>query len=264
MESIPDEEGEYTDESDIDEMDDDVVDAQVPPAINESFECENADDDIQPMLNDQESETTDPHQGDVNSSNKSNMWRRKDVTATSLPHMNCSNSGAELLCISRDYRLQDRGLQYIIFADKRALCEVCSQNGKESRPFSHCKACCNKGNNWFLDYHEIFVCNKTILIKCGLFPTGLATGSCSKSSKMDVVDMMDIKHNSGIDNVCADALSRAMQSLLRPIHMYVSFCHTLCAFLISLDVTENLCPSWSTLFLRKGGVMILYNLHSAI
>ena len=56
-------------------------------------------------------------------------------------------------------RLSNVGVHWPQFVDTKARCEVCSNEGKESRPHSicsHCSVylCCNKTKNCFVKYHS--------------------------------------------------------------------------------------------------------------
>ena len=61
--------------------------------------------------------------------------------------------------VSRAMRLESRGAHWVVYGEKRARCEVCSQNKVESRPYSQCSLCkvflcSNKSKNCFNEFHE--------------------------------------------------------------------------------------------------------------
>lgn len=62
--------------------------------------------------------------------------------------------------VTDSIRLQNRGVHWVEFGDKRSRCEVCSKNKIEARPYSFCHTCkvnlcCQKGKNCFAVFHDL-------------------------------------------------------------------------------------------------------------
>ncbi|XP_075215245.1 uncharacterized protein LOC142321137 [Lycorma delicatula] len=76
-----------------------------------------------------------------------------------LPEQNKKRRGKSF-SVPKDVREGNRGVHWPVFIDIRRLCEICSINGIQSRPYnkcSHCGVhlCCSDKKSCFVAFHNI-------------------------------------------------------------------------------------------------------------